>query len=131
MYEKALLLMSFYKGGKETIKTCTRLQRKYLAQPGCECIEQITEDPVLVITTIPYLKTTLKVPLFLPVMSESMKGWIEGKMNTWVHGRMDGWMGRWMDGWIEGWIHRGKTHETSYFLVGPLWFYFLLCAFSG
>lgn len=30
MYEEALLLMSFYKGGKETIKTCPKVTEKVL-----------------------------------------------------------------------------------------------------
>lgn len=96
--------MLFYKGEKETIKTCSRSHRKFMRQPGSECLA----------LTVP----VIDVLLFLPGTNESMKGWTDGKMNRWSHGRGDGgWKGRWMngqmggrmDGWVEGWIDECMT----------------------
>lgn len=53
-----LLLMSFYKGGVEAIKTCPGLYRKCRVQPGYEFTKQVTERPVF-LTTVLYSQGTI------------------------------------------------------------------------
>lgn len=62
--------------GKEAIKTCLGLHRKYMIEPGFECTKQVTQVSVLLTLYHP-----LWVLLFLPGINGSLKEWIDGMVD--------------------------------------------------